>query len=492
MPVVSLPAPYGGQNNKDGIYNLSPEFASSLVNWIPGPGYLDARGPCIAYSSGTVGAPIQAIWGHPSGTGVFATDVGELYEVLPVIGSALDATPTSGDFHGNVFQDRLILCNGVDTPRIYNGTAVSTGTYTGITTPADLYGSLTFKGRVYYWEQGARRFWYAAAGAFQGALSSFDLATFTRGDGTLVSIAPMTFDGGQGPDDLIAFLFSNGEVLVYQGDDPGNANAWQQVGAFRIGKMVGRACWAVVGSSTLVATDLGVVDLARALSTGAMDDSAVIGQQFGAQNMIFGSSAITDRQLIFDPGNRILWLALFDQTAIGSAQNMLALHGMDTESRAWFTTSQIAYGAGGIGSASAFGLVGGVVRMGASSTGRLITAPQRTNDLAANDFFNAGAITYTSAQYFTLDSPNRNKQGQAIAVQMQRTSSVDPEPSLTFAIGSELSPGVSTAYLPSVTVRAFNSTVSYGTRLIFGTTLVSKSGIRWYNTDLMVKPGREV
>jgi hypothetical protein len=491
MPVVSLPAPYGGQNNKEGAYNLGPEFATSLVNWVPGPGYLDTRGPCTAFSDNNAGAPIQSLWGHPNGNVIFSLENGDIYLAQTTIGAAITTAPTNGDFHGNTFQDRLILCNGVDVPQIYDGTNVAAGVYTGIATPANLYGSLTFKGRVYYWENGKRLFWYANAGSFQGLLASFDLSTFTRGDGVLESICPLTFDGGSGPDDLIAFLFSNGEVLIYQGDDPGNTNAWQQVGAFRIGGISGRACWAVVGSSTLVATDLGVVDLARALSTGAMDDSAVIGQQFGAVNMGVG----VERKLVFDPYNRILWLALFGSNPLSLAQNLETLHGMDTESRAWFKTSNIAYD-GGVFSGTATALYAkptGLI-LGATTVGRLVNGPARQVTVnPVDDFFTNGALRYDASQVFALDAPGRNKQCQGIAVQMQQVSATSPSATMTYEIDSEQSiTSPALGYLPAVTTRAFNSAAAYGTRIFLDLKLTSKSGIRWFNTDLLVRAGREV
>jgi hypothetical protein len=495
MPVVSLPAPYGGQNNKDGEFNLEPIYATSLVNWVPGPGYLDARGPCIQFSNNTAGAPIQSIWGHPNGNVIFALTNGDIYRAQATIGAAITTAPTNGDFHGNTFQDRLILCNGVNGPQIYDGTTVTPGSYgtTPAPTVAALYGSLTFKGRAYYWENNSRRFWYAAAGAFQNTLQSFDLSTFTRGDGTLVSICPLTFDGGSGPDDLIAFLFSNGEVLVYQGDDPGNTNSWQQVGAFRIGRMIGRSCWAVVGSATLVATELGVVDLARALSVGPTDDSATAGQQFGAVNMTPTSGTLTERKLAFDQANRILWLGLLDGSQISTAANLRNFHGMDTDSRSWFTTAGIGAAFGGTGTTTAFFATPTGLLLGATTTGRLVTGPARAQTGSQTPDFFTSNIQYVSDQTFSLDSANRNKQCTGIAFQMQRTSLVDPASTMTYEVRSsrlETVPGV--VYQPDVLVRAFNPASAYGTRITVQTSISAESGLRWFNTDLLVRAGREV
>jgi hypothetical protein len=41
-------------------------------------------------------------------------------------------------------------------------------------------------------------------------------------------------DGGDGIDDFIAFFMSSGDCLVYQGTDPGDADAWALVGIYNI------------------------------------------------------------------------------------------------------------------------------------------------------------------------------------------------------------------------------------------------------------------
>jgi hypothetical protein len=258
--------------------------------------------------------------------------------------------------------------------------------------------------------------------------------------------------------------------------------------------MLGRSCWAVVGSSTLVATELGTVDLARALSVGPVDDSATAGQFFGAVNFKSSSASITERKLAFDPFNRILWVALIDMIAIGAATNIVALYGMDTESRSWFNTLDIAYGGGtGSGTATAFAATPSGLLLGASTAGRLISGPSRSvTGAVSNDFFTSGALTYTASQCFPLDSPDRNKQLSGIAVQMQQVSSDSPTPTATYTVSSEAGGSSGALSMPNVLVRQFSHAPAYGTRLFVTSTVTSRSGLRWFGTDLLVKPGRQV
>lgn len=498
MSVVSVPAPFGGQNNKDGIYALDQRFATFLYNFVPGPGYLDMRGPVTQYSSNNINPnQIYAIWQNPNGGGVFATTT-SIYAVSTVIGAPLAAVFTSGFWQGNIWQGLTILCNGVDTPQIYNGTTIVPIVAVGPTL-TNLFGSTTFKGRVYYWENNARVFWYAAAGAYQGALTSFDLSLFTRGDGYLVSIAPLTIDGGAGPDDMLAFLFSNGEVLVYQGDDPGSATAWQQVGRFMIGSMRGRDCWAIVGSATLVATSMGVVDLARALSSGAVDDSSVVGNNFGAINMssLDSTGAIADnRKLIFDEKNRILWLYLYNPTSLVT-DGFSFVHGMDIESRAWFKLGGVAReytpGGGGVRRTTAAGIVSGSILYAADC--RLLNGPNRNDASAGLDYFTA-EIQYVSVQQnLNLSQPSYNKLCAGIALNMQKIASSAFYSSCAVYVGSGPIDGVLTspiAYRPSPDVRAFNTVYAYGTHLVLQIAYLGTPGYRWFSSELMIKIGNNL
>ena len=70
-----------------------------------------------------------------------------------------------------------------------------------------------------------------------------------------------TRDGGSGPDDIFVAITSEGECILYSGNDPSNASAWSLVGVFSIGKPIGRRCIEKVGSELIVTTQDGVIPL---------------------------------------------------------------------------------------------------------------------------------------------------------------------------------------------------------------------------------------
>jgi hypothetical protein len=83
--------------------------------------------------------------------------------------------------------------------------------------------------------------------------------------GFLMAMATWTVDGGQGPDDLAAFITSKGQVILYKGTDPTNANAWAMVGVFDLPPPIGRRCFMRFGADVILITSQGALPLSQAL-----------------------------------------------------------------------------------------------------------------------------------------------------------------------------------------------------------------------------------
>lgn len=330
MPRVTVPAPSGGLNVLVDPDAIELPDAIRCTNMIPRIGGLELRLGTLWASSPGGGTAITTLAPHSNGTIVAAyganlnarTASGVWPSVATVGGK------TNAEWNYTQYQDILIMCNGADTPVSWNGTAFGLLVITGVTA-STLIGCQTFKGRVYYWQANARSFWYAAAGAYQGALTQFDLSKFTYRDGQLLFAVPLTFDGGSGPDDMLAFVFSNGEVLLYQGDDPGSANSWEQVGRYSIPQPRGRRAWTQSGSTTIVGTVSGPVDLQKALSAGPVDVSSNISPKIAGTVYVLTDS-YSRIEMLQLPDQRLLLHVKFDLTSL--AVEILA---MDIDSRGW-------------------------------------------------------------------------------------------------------------------------------------------------------------
>jgi hypothetical protein len=95
---------------------------------------------------------------------------------------------------------------------------------------------------VFYVPIDSADFYYTETDAIGGSLTRFPLSRVARQGGKLVTIRSWTVDGGDGPDDIAVFIMSTGEVLAYQGTDPGRSGQWGLVGRFNMPEVISRRC----------------------------------------------------------------------------------------------------------------------------------------------------------------------------------------------------------------------------------------------------------
>lgn len=281
--VTSFPAPVNGWNTRDSLASMSIMDAVSLDNFVPKNNYCETRGGWTAYATGTTGniktlAPYNAINGVNK---LFAYTASGIYDVTSVgaVGASKLAR-TNGKHQYEMFGDGtsnwLIACNGVDKPAYFDGTTwtavdgATTPALTGVTS-SNLIQPCVYKGRLFFVEVNTLSVWYLAAGAAGGALTEFDLsAQFKRG-GYLMRMAVWTRDAGDGQDDVACFISSEGEIAVYQGDNPSVSTSWAKIGSYFIGRPLGRRCTVQLGGDLAIITEGGLFPLSRAIVSANVD-----------------------------------------------------------------------------------------------------------------------------------------------------------------------------------------------------------------------------
>lgn len=176
---------------------------------------------------------------------------------------------------GGVF---LRAVNGADTPLVYDGTTWSTTpAITGITNPTTLSNVFVYKQRVFFIQKDTLSAWYLPAASIGGAATELPLGgVFTRG-GSLLFGASWSLETLGGLAAQCIFVTTEGEVAVYQGNDPSVAANWSLVGVYRIGKPLGPKAWIHAGGDLVIATDIGFVPLSQAVQRdfSALSPSAI-------------------------------------------------------------------------------------------------------------------------------------------------------------------------------------------------------------------------
>lgn len=342
----SIPAPIGGLNARDGIDNMPPTDAVTLDNWFPTPATVNLRNGYAAFESG-LGAAVETLATYNSTTGskLFAAAGANIYDVsvAGVVGAPVVVGQTSARWQDLNFgstaanKSFLYLFNGADSPQLYDGaawlavTAVSAIAITGVD-PKLLIQAVSFKQRIYMVEKNSFRCWYLPVNSLGGAAQSLEFGGIFKLGGFLMAVASWSVDNTAGLQEFFVAISSEGEVAVYQGFDPTNAANWAIASHFRIGRPVGRRCFAKVGSDVIVLGADGAYPLSKALMADRSQEGEALSQKI--QDLINTDvqiySANFGWQVILYPiGNKIIINVPF-QAGVASYQYV-----MNTITKAW-------------------------------------------------------------------------------------------------------------------------------------------------------------
>lgn len=273
-------APVGGWNTRDSLDDMKEEDAVLLDNFFPGFGSCVLRSGSSSYATGMVSAVEMVAEFNAGAARKFIAGANQNIYDISAAGAAvsLAAGFTSNRWETAQFDDasggaRMGLVNGSDAPQIYNGTAVSAMTISGVgLTPANLNGIHIYKSRSYFWDTRTQDFWYSATNALGGACTKFPLGRVQGTGGNMVAMGTWSRDSGSGMQDLAVFLLSSGDVLIYAGDNPGSATDWQLVGRYNIGAPISKRAVKKIGADLVMVTKAGYISLAATLQTGRFNE----------------------------------------------------------------------------------------------------------------------------------------------------------------------------------------------------------------------------
>lgn len=373
---VSLPAPVAGWNARDPLAQMKPTDAVILDNMIPQATECVMRSGCVDHVTGITGT-VETLAAYSKADGssqLFACAGTQIYDVTaqgtagaPVVTGLSNArwqhvnmATSGGKF--------LYMVNGLDKPRLYNGTAwtaidnASTPAITGVTTTSLIHVNL-YQRRLWFVENASMRVWYLPVDSVGGAAASIDLSALFPAGGYLMAMGTWTIDSGSGMDDHAVFVTSEGEVAVYRGTDPASAATWALVGVYTIGAPVNRKCFVKYGSDMLIICRDGVQPLSAALQSSRVTTKVSITDRIqkamSEATTLYGSRYGWQLQ-IFPRDN----LLILNVPAIGGAQQfvMYTITGAWCRFTGWDASCfEMVSGIGG-GDSLFFGTAGKVVK----------------------------------------------------------------------------------------------------------------------------------
>jgi hypothetical protein len=485
---VSLPAPIAGLNVRDSLAAMDPRFAIQMDNFWPTAWGVYVRRGWQYHATLPSGSTCTSLlhYANPSGQeNLFAvTSVGKIYDVTAPSTTPPEVVANTGprvEFVNftNVFGTFLICVDGQSTPFFYNGTTWNTLTITGDLgdggvppppppTPLDshkLCDVEVFKRRLWFVEKDSTRAWYLDTDSIQGTASMFDLGeVFPRG-GYLAEIASWTVDTGEGLNDKLVFVSSEGDIALFSGIDPDQD--FRLDGLFRVGPPMNRRSAVKRGGDLVIATREGVVSMAQVLQAqtegGAQTISEVIKLLLSNITEFDQLSNVQDWQLTVY--NRIEMLLYNTRDAQGTTIQ----YAMNNATRAWTRFLNI--------DARCWGTLEGEPYFGGPGyVGRFWVGP---SDGLSQDLLTPGAPIQAQViqAYNYFDSAGAQKHFRMARPNLRAGST----PSVSIATIVDYN-GVNPTYAPDPTPLGYNFAVwdvSFWDEALWGQNAIPF--LRWYN-----------
>lgn len=255
-----LPPPVGGWNARDALSMMRPEDAVGLKNWFPRQSDVITRpGYSLHCATGVTGSSVTQLipFEYGSYSALIACAGGSIVDASTSTPSSLATGLGNSDWSYDYIGGYVLMANGADVVKSYNGVAIANPAFTGVTLTTLNHVSV-FKSRAYFVEANSQSMWYGGIGAVSGALTEFDFSTVASVRGNLIITTHLKGDGGDGgQDDLFMAIFAGGDVLAYTGSDPGDATNWSLVGHYHIGRPLSRLGHARLDDDAYVVTSRG-------------------------------------------------------------------------------------------------------------------------------------------------------------------------------------------------------------------------------------------
>lgn len=273
----SVPAPVGGWNARDPISAMPATDAVLLENWFPRAASVELRPGAYDHATGFATSPrtfVPYLSKIAAQQKLFVSTAFATYNVTS--GGAIGAPALNFQLqaHANVttaggsFLFASDPTGGVPL-QIYNGATWSAAAVTGMA--GVVCDIAVLKQRVWFAVRGSAEVYYLPVGAISGAVTAFPLGQVFQRGGSVLALGNWTIDGGDGQDDYVVFVSTEGEVALYKGIDPSTSATFSLVGVYYIGEPLKEQCLTKFGGDLLYLSRAGLFPLSKALLASSVN-----------------------------------------------------------------------------------------------------------------------------------------------------------------------------------------------------------------------------
>lgn len=274
-----IPPPVMGWSTKQPISAMDPMYSPQIQNWIPKGSTVKIRkgNEVFATGMGSDGTIAEYI-GLTSRFLIAFGEAGRVYNVTSGgAGTAIDnagALTVGVEVYTCNFGGRIYMKGYTNTMDVYYWAGSGNITAAAFTGPGGddkaLWRVDSYKNRLYFLGYQTQSMWYAGDGILgSAALTEFPFANVFKLGGVPWFIGSFSLVGDSSQE-LFCIISQAGEVLLYQGLNPGDAT-WSKVGHFFIPAPVGRKAFFPWGSDIVVITYQGIISLRDAFATQNSD-----------------------------------------------------------------------------------------------------------------------------------------------------------------------------------------------------------------------------
>lgn len=291
---TTLPPPIKGWNTRDPISGMDPIYALEAENFVSNGGAIDTREGTAVHATGMTATFVNFLQVLNSSSGsqkLVATVTNTAYNVTSS-GVAVNLNTAGVDLFGSenmpVNFAGKIWWRNISTPNhvaYWDGITATVQVTTGPSLRASLIAQ--YRSRLYFAERdvvsaGFRNIYYGGVGQVLGfaGIPSFDVGLLFTNGGTIAYIGSFA-TGGAALEENFIVISSTGEILLFQGDNPGSAN-WILVNRVFIGQPASTRAFIPYSQDLFVLTAQGVVSVRKALQSPGEDPtiSNVIKSEF--------------------------------------------------------------------------------------------------------------------------------------------------------------------------------------------------------------------
>ena len=269
-----MPAPTKGWSANSLPIEAEEGTAIILDNWFPEATSLRPRRGSEEHADG-IGGAVNTLMPFVSGSTqkLFAAGNSCIYNVTSAgtVGAAVQSSLNSTKFSYVNFATAggyyLYMVNGADSARYYDGSTWTVPSITGATS-SDFSFVTSHKSRLWFVKKASTTLYYLPVDSIAGAATAFEVGSQFRKGGYIVAIGSWSVDSGAGMDDLLCIWSSEGEVLVYSGNNP--SSDYSIVGRYTSGKPIGsRPLYPIGGDLAMISED-GILSMSNVMKFDRM------------------------------------------------------------------------------------------------------------------------------------------------------------------------------------------------------------------------------